>query len=154
MKRLLIASALAAAIAPGQAQAQDFPDDAPSFDQYVPSLPIAEGRQVPGAGPRDGAAPAPLPPSTRAELAGSEDGELLARAATDPSLGAPSRGSARSGASSAATIGEGADAGGGSLLSIAGDALTGGGGLAVALLLLATGGAGATVAFARRRSRS
>jgi len=79
---LLAALVLAttAGAAPGSAS------DQPAFDQYVPSLPTADGRSASPAG--DGAA-ASLPPALRARLARQPDGALLRAVAEDQALGAP-----------------------------------------------------------------
>src|SRR3954471_21562543 len=82
----LTIAALGVAALPGAAAAQDFGNDQPALDEYVESLPIAEGNRPAG---HHGAA-SPLPSSTRRALATTPHGRLLERVATSPAAGAPS----------------------------------------------------------------
>jgi hypothetical protein len=68
------------------AAAQGVPNN-PSVDQYVESLPAADGDRVPEG---SGGGSANLDPGTRAELSSSPEGEALERIAS-PALGAPKR---------------------------------------------------------------
>jgi hypothetical protein len=79
---LLVALALAGTDGAAASSARE----QPAFDQYVPSLPSADG-SAPSADDRDAAAP--LPHALRERLAQRADGALLRAVAEERELGAP-----------------------------------------------------------------
>ena len=146
----LTIAALAAAALPPVAAAEDFGTDEPALDEYVESLPVAEGNRPAG---HHGTA-APLSRSTQRALANTAHGRVLERVATSPAAGAPS--AERTGAG---TRSEGVDATGrrvrpaevesASLASAVVDSAGGGTNLLVLVLLAAV--AGVAVIFRGRR---
>jgi hypothetical protein len=86
MSLALTTAALGLAAVPSAASAQDFGTDEPALDEYVESLPIAEGNRPAGHKGRS----APLPRSTQRALEDTPQGRLLERVATSPAVGAPS----------------------------------------------------------------
>jgi len=61
----------------------------PALDQYVPSLPSADGQRLPVALLATPGSAAGLVPAVRARLARAPGGALLTRIASSPALGAP-----------------------------------------------------------------
>lgn len=86
MSLALTTAALGLAAVPSVASAQDFGADEPALDEYVESLPVAEGNRPAGHKGRS----APLPRSTRRALSEAPEGRVLERVATSPGAGAPS----------------------------------------------------------------
>jgi hypothetical protein len=86
MSLALTTAALGLAAVPIGAEAQDFGADEPALDEYVESLPIAEGNRPAGHKGRA----TPLPGSTRSVLAETPEGRVLERVASSPAAGAPS----------------------------------------------------------------
>jgi hypothetical protein len=86
MSLALTTAALGLAAMPIGAEAQDFGADEPALDEYVESLPIAEGNRPAGHKGRA----TPLPGSTRSVLAETPEGRVLERVASSPAAGAPS----------------------------------------------------------------
>ena len=88
MSLALTTAALGLAALPSGATAQDFGTDEPALDEYVESLPIAEGNRPAGHEGRS----APLPRSTQRALSETPEGRVLERVATSPAAGAPTAG--------------------------------------------------------------
>lgn len=95
--------ALLALAAPAAAQDERLPEGNSGTGQYVEPVPDAGGDRpaTPGSGDRPRQS---LPPGTRADLPGGEEGRILERIATDPGSGAPTGGTDGAG--------DGADGGG------------------------------------------
>jgi hypothetical protein len=143
--RTLLACAGAWLCLGGFALAQEpVPDDNGSVDQYAESLPSADGKRAiaKGSHPGEGAG---LPASVRRRLPNSANGQLLERVASQPALGAPSRGPR---GSKAAGVGTTPGAG-----SAIGDALFGSW-VVVLLILMALMALAALAAALARRRRS
>src|SRR3954447_15211553 len=80
-----LVAALALAALPSVATADDFSPNQPALDQYVESLPVAEGNHAPSRHKHSQR----LPRSTAKALSHSADGRLLEHLATSPESGAP-----------------------------------------------------------------
>lgn len=152
--------ALGLAALPSVATADDFSPNQPALDQYVESLPVAEGNHAPSRHKRSQR----LPRSTARALSRSADGRVLEQLATSPASGAPTTeatqrqsGSGGGQGGGHAQAGEGSptrpivagQAGSGSLASAAVDTAGGGPGL---LLLVLLGTIGVAAIFARSRT--
>ena len=99
VRRLTLAVAVAALMAPGSAAAQAPPGDIAGVDQYVELLPGAGGKKPTGArGDSATGEPIRLSSSAQRELRerGGSDAALLEAIATSPELGAPGDGLSRS----------------------------------------------------------
>lgn len=151
----VLVTLLLAATIPAAAAAQDFSPGDPALDEYVESLPVAEGNRPPGSSSHR----APLPAATRRALADSSGGARLVRLAESPALGAPAKQArGKRGEHSRPASGGQADgrtpsahSDGGSLVSATADTFGGGAGLIVLLLLLSVI---AAALLGRRRNRS
>jgi hypothetical protein len=147
---IIAAIAALAASAPMASARSDLPPGS-GLDQYVESVPGADGNHAPGSRPSGRQRPSQLSPSVRRRLARDPQGRNLARLARDPSVGAPAR-RARGEAPSSRS-GSGGDE---SVPAAAVDTLggSGGGGTAVLVTLVLIGVVGVTVAARRlRRAR-
>lgn len=81
------------ALAPAAAaQGEPLPEDNSGTGQYVEPVPDAEGDRPATPGSDRDRPRSQLPPETRADLPGGEEGRILERIATDPGAGAPAGG--------------------------------------------------------------
>ena len=169
---LAVAVAILAGLTlPAVASGQGITPGDPAVDQYVESLPSAEGDRAPGVGRGRGGAP--LPPGVRRQLSRSSEQRLLERLATSSELGAPARGASsaaqdgRASGSRERKAGEGGTGAGGSggrdrssstgdssPLATVGDLTGAGSPVAIGVLVLAAGIAAAGLFALLRRRRA
>ena len=117
---LAIATLSCAVLAPPALAQGELPADNSGIDEYVESLPAAEGKRDPSGGSRSGSDPsggsrsARLPERIRRALPPGREGQILERIATAGALGAPvGAGAPETSTPSTESDGDGSDDGGG-----------------------------------------
>ena len=139
------------------------PAQDPGVDQYVESLPAAEGPRVPGVSAKGAKPAAELPRDVARQLERRRRGALLKALATSPTLGANTKRSSRSGGGgergATGTTGGASDRSGDSSsslqpVSVLADVLTGGSGIGLLALFLLIGGSGVAIAMRGRARRT